>query len=331
MLFVSHFRTFPKTNNNINPVRPILIMRMKTKVVHPSVLIKLGHTLERLNKQWIFHLTPDRLHFTVSKAEFQAGVQVWAQLSTDTLFEDYRIESISDNHIWLEVNGDHLLRALKSGQKAVEMIMRLSKKEGLPVLTFTITNQARSPAPALPHPCSRTGKLIILVQDVPVRVISPDKTEEFREPVAPEPDVHILMPPILSVRSIAERMKSVGQRLVIAANMSGQLTMSVSNDIVKIQTFFKDLVNPLLDPDQVDVSTHPSTGRNKSDFAEAEIDIRDFIKFVQCYQLHPSKILCCINERHSLIFYVVVGDDEDGEMLDDRYGSLTYRIPLRAK
>ncbi|KAL2912765.1 Checkpoint protein hus1 [Polyrhizophydium stewartii] len=294
-------------------------MRMRTKITHPSVLMKLGHTLERLHKQWIFHLTPDRLHFTVSKADFQTGVQVWAQLSTDTLFEDYRIESASDNHIWLEVNGDHLLRALKSGSKSVQMIMRLSKKEGLPVLSFTITNQ------------SRTGKLVILVQDVPVRVISPEKTEEFREPVAPEPDVHILMPPILTLRTIAERMKSISQRLILSANMGGQLTMSVSNDIVKVQTFFNDLINPQLDPTQVDVATHPSTGRSRTEFAEAEVDIRDFIKFVQCYQLHPSKILCCINERHCLIFYVVVGDDDDGDKLDDRFGSLTYRIPLRAR
>ncbi|KAJ8323358.1 hypothetical protein BDEG_22709 [Batrachochytrium dendrobatidis JEL423] len=237
----------------------------------------------------------------------------------ETLFEDYKIESVSDNHIWLEVKGDHLLRALKSGQKSVQMIMRLSKKQGLPVLSFTITNQ------------SRIGKLIILVQDVPVRVISPDKTHEFREPATPDFDVHILMPPILSVRNIAERMKAVGQRLVISANMSGQLTMGVSNDIVKIQTFFKDLINPILDPVQVDVLTCASTNRNKAEFAEVEVDIRDFIKFVQCYQLHPSKILCCINEQSCLIFYVVMGDDDESDTLDDRSGSLTYRIPLRTK
>ncbi|KAH9266748.1 hypothetical protein BASA84_001000 [Batrachochytrium salamandrivorans] len=240
-------------------------------------------------------MAPDRLHFTVAKTDFHTCVQVWAQLGTDTLFEDYKIESVSDNHIWLEV------------------------KEGLPVLSFSITNQ------------SRIGKLITLVQDVPVRVISPDKTHEFREPATPDFDVHILMPPIISFRNIAERMKAIGQRLVISANMSGQLTMGVSNDIVKIQTFFKDLINPLIDPMQADALTCASTFRNKAEFAEVEVDIRDFIKFAQCYQLHPSKILCCISEQSCLIFYVIVGDEEDTDLLDDRNGSLTYRIPLRTK
>ncbi|KAI8923330.1 checkpoint protein Hus1/Mec3 [Entophlyctis helioformis] len=291
-------------------------MRMRANIVNPTMLIKLGQTLERLHKQWIFHMAPDRLRFTVSRADFQTGTQVWAQLGTDALFEEFRIESASDNQIWLELNGDHLLRALRSGQKASQVVMRLTKKDNLPVLSFTITNQ------------SRQGKMIVLVQDVPVRVISPDKTDEFREPMPTSPEVMIMLPPIHTVRTVAERMRSIGQRLVLSGNMAGQFSMSVSNDIVRVQTFFKDLVNV----NQQSELEQPSSRRSPTEFVVVEVDIRDFIKFVQCYQVHPTKIVCFMYERQSLLLYAILGEtDDDDQHLDDKNGSLIYRIPLRSK
>jgi len=38
---------------------------------------------------------------------------------------------------------------------------------------------------------SYSGKRIFMTQDIPVRVISPQQAEEFREPLVPEPQVRI--------------------------------------------------------------------------------------------------------------------------------------------
>ena len=49
----------------------------------------------------------------------------------------------------------------------------------------------------------------------------------------------------------------------------------------------------LLDGQVVDVENHPMTQRNQAEFAEAEVDIRDFAKFSYCSLLNPSRVICC--------------------------------------
>ena len=77
-------------------------------------------------------------------------------------------------------------------------------------------------------------------------MIAREHAERFREPECGDPDVSISMPELNKVRIITERMKNISQCISIAANMSGQLTLGVSKDGVKIQTFFKDLSHPTL-------------------------------------------------------------------------------------
>ncbi|KAJ3089183.1 hypothetical protein HK102_007012, partial [Quaeritorhiza haematococci] len=135
----------------------------------------MGLSLEKLSKIWVLKLSPTKVHFIVSKPETNSGIQVWSQIAADAIFEDYRIESANNNEIWLELAGEHFVRGLKSTQNAPEVTMKLTKKENLPVLSLNITSQ------------SRNGKRICLVQDIPVRVLSPQQANDLKEPMVPEP------------------------------------------------------------------------------------------------------------------------------------------------
>ncbi|KAG5463643.1 MAG: checkpoint protein Hus1/Mec3 [Olpidium bornovanus] len=203
-------------------------------------------------------------------------------MNNNSLFDDFRIESASRNEIYLEVQVEFLVRALRSAQSAAETVMRLTKKDGSPVLSFGITI------------FNRGGKPLDLVQDVPVRVMSPQQMAEVREPLCPEPDVHIMMPPLLNVRIIVERMKTMADNLIVAANMSGELLFKVETPSVRVETRFAGLTNPPLDVPPEELPRRASSLRDPRLFAEARVDLRSFAKFLHSHHVLPTNVVCCV-------------------------------------
>jgi HUS1 checkpoint protein len=95
---------------------------------------------------------------------------------------------------------------------------------------------------------SRSGKTQNLLQEIPIRILSAQQAEELKEPIVIDPRVHVLTPPVHTLRILVERMKSLSNFLLISANMNGRLKLQVENDSVKVETFFNDLSHPEIDP-----------------------------------------------------------------------------------
>jgi HUS1 checkpoint protein len=69
----------------------------------------------------------------------------------------------------------------------------------------------------------------------------------LKEPVLPDEDVHILLPtPSDVLRAVSERYKALGDKLVVLANMAGELKLRVEAEEVKVETRWIGLVNPPL-------------------------------------------------------------------------------------
>ncbi|TPX66824.1 hypothetical protein SpCBS45565_g04230 [Spizellomyces sp. 'palustris'] len=216
-------------------------------------------SVEKMAKSWIWHFSPDYIHFIVGKQDISTTMQMFGQikavrvyavtqvvdpfwascnnrktLGQDRIFEEYVVESGFGNNIWIELTGEHLVRALKSSQQASDVAMRLTKKEGLPVLALSITNT------------SRTGNCAFLSQDIPVRPLKWQEAEDLKQPVMMDYQVHILLPPLTDVRTIAERMRPLGNHITVSANMAGDFLLKVETDAVRVETTFSGLVNPEL-------------------------------------------------------------------------------------
>ncbi|ORX93116.1 cell cycle checkpoint [Basidiobolus meristosporus CBS 931.73] len=287
---------------------------MRTRVINPSVFLKVAQAVEKLSKVCLLKFIPEKIHFIVITDMEGGGVQVWSQINASSMFVDYRVESAHENEIYLEIQLEYLLRALKSCIGSLDVNMKLTKRDGLPTLSFTIANQ------------SRTGKEVLLTQDIPIKVLTPNQMETIKEPLVPEPQVHIMMPPLLSVRTIVERMRNISDHVIVSANMNGEFTLRVESEAVQVETFYKSLINPELDLSQVDASRQPSLNRDPENFAFARIDIRNFIKFLHSYHVSPSNVVCCIIEDHALVLYVYVGGNNPNQ---DQYGVLTYYVPVK--
>ncbi|KNC97376.1 uncharacterized protein SPPG_07303 [Spizellomyces punctatus DAOM BR117] len=289
-------------------------MRLKTKVINAGLLIKMAVSVEKMAKRWIWHFSPDYIHFIVGKQDISTTMQMFGQIKADRMFEEYVVESGFGNNIWIELTGEHLVRALKSSQQASNVAMRLTKKEGLPVLALSITNT------------SRTGNCVFLSQDIPVRPLKWQEAEDLKQPVMMDYQVHILLPPLTDVRTIAERMRPLGNHITVSANMAGDFLLKVETDAVRVETTFSGLVNPELDPGHCDVSQQPSLSRDRQSLAHVRVDIRDFVKFLHSSVINPRNVVCCLFEGQGLILYVYLGEGTDA---DD--GAFVYYVPMRSQ
>jgi HUS1 checkpoint protein len=133
---------------------------------------------------------------------------VWSGLNAQTLFGDYTIESLNNNEVSFKLNLDNLHRALKSAQYATDVTMKLTKKNNLPYLHFNIATQ--------------TSQMMVVVQEVPVDLLSAQQLAQYTEPHLEDPEVHIMMPPLKSVRSVVDKMKNILYLLLLKALLSGR-------------------------------------------------------------------------------------------------------------
>lgn len=232
----------------------------------------------------------------------------------------------------LEVPLGPLNRALKSALNATSAQIRLTKKDNIPLLALTIaTTSSNNSYSAFPTGANREDNAVIddnfgsnretiITQEVPVRVLAPDVVSGLHEPQTREPDVHIILPPLMQLKSISDRFTKLAlagtragagattarTRLEMAANMHGCLKMSIQTDAMNISSVWTDLANPELDPSQVangdiGIAEHPSTrmkllgsadGRSEEGWASVRIDGKDWGKVMSVGRLGGRVIAC---------------------------------------
>lgn len=227
------------------------------------------------------------MYSTVSRRQEAENPSV---LSIDSIFEDYTIQSAAQNNtINLELPLPPLHRALKSAINATSASIRLTKKDGVPVLSLTIiTNTISSGntangflnganADPFGDNAFREENLdanmggdreTIVTQNIPIRVLTADSVEGIHEPRVREPDAHIILPSLIQLKAISDRFTKLAMatttgagraastvavpKLELAANMHGSLKLSISTDALNISSVWTGLTNPELDPRQVE-------------------------------------------------------------------------------
>ncbi|KAJ1933947.1 Checkpoint protein hus1 [Kickxella alabastrina] len=301
-------------------------MRFRAALTNATLLLRVVQTMDKLTKTAILKLTRSKLHLIVL-TDMDSGLQLWTDITTSALFSDYRIESVHDDEIYLEFTIDNLQRALKSTQTNTstsnQCTLRLTKKQHLPVLSLVIQTQ------------SAMGREMVLTQDVPVRVLTPQQMESIREPMVPDGQVHVMMPSLGSVRSVVERMKSMGDRVAVSANRLGELNIRVNNELVDITTYFKGLENLNDDSVATQDGSQATVDRAPGEYYTAVVDMKNFVRFLQSYHVAPKNIVCCIIENFALVFYVYIGSTAGfgnngvAALNDQNCGSMTYFIPVR--
>lgn len=156
-----------------------------------------------------------------------------------------------------------------------------------------------------------------VVQDIAVRVLAPTAVEGIHEPQCREPDVHIMLPPLLQLKAISERFTKLGvsavakvgsgissaaaSRLVLAANMHGELRLGITTDSLKIESRWTGLANPDLDPEIIQggeegIRQHPSTRMREAmgdeGWATVRVEGRDWGRVLGVGRLGGRVVAC---------------------------------------
>lgn len=214
---------------------------------------------------------------------------MFSSLTIESIFEDYQIQSNADNNtINLELPLLPLQRALKSAINASSASLRLTKKDGVPVLSLTIATNAASARKPMSGFLNgeRVGsdpfgdeifreesldpsghdRETIVTQDIPIRVLTAASVESIHEPRVREPDAHVLLPSLIQLKAVSDRFTKLAAatmsgcnasglanaasipKLELSANMHGNLKLSIATDALNISSMWTDLSNPELDP-----------------------------------------------------------------------------------
>ena len=136
--------------------------------------------------------------------------------------------------------------------------------------------------------------------------------EGLHEPRTQEPDVNIYLPSLQQVKSISERFTrlalatkaglgpGVAPRLELSANMHGSLKIAIRTDALSISSVWTGLVNPELDPANVEggsqgIRDHPSTrmkALGEDHWATVRVDAKDFARVLSVGRLGARVIAC---------------------------------------
>ncbi|KAH8177352.1 hus1-like protein [Sarocladium implicatum] len=324
-------------------------MRFKTELKNIRTFAKLTAALSSLEKVAWVRLSDDTARFTVIP---DMGSQVWASLAMDFIFDGYHIQSAeASNTINLELPLLPLQRALKSALNSISASLRLTKKDGLPVLSMTITtttsHTSNAPAPARSSTADdpfdddemfqpehletslRREHEKIITQDIPVRVLHPETVETIMQPKVREPDVHIQLPPLLQLKAISDRFTKLAltsstpqkaPKLELSANMHGGLRLRMATETTDISSVWSNLENPELDPAQLDrpVEEHPSTKFREDGpdrWATVRVDGKDWSRVLSVGRLE-GRVIACFADDHALILYVYVPQHDDASAED---------------
>jgi len=298
-------------------------MRFRANVDDVGNFYKIIQAIEKLQKKCVIKFTTTNMHIICNSDVNEGGIQVWSQIKVASLFTDYRIQSNANNEITLSISPEALLLALRSAanppslSSTPDVVMKLAKKNNQAVLSFEISGTMAS------------GRRVMVGHDVRIDVLRPSDVKKLTEPMCPEPEVHILLPPLQKMRTIIERLRSLSDTIAVKANNNGRLQISVRTESVSVDTQWSGCINPKIsssDPKTQNTSdTEPDDdeGHDKTDpdlMFSVLISIKGFLKFLNSHVL-SSTTIACICQQHCMILYVYIGD------VADAGGVLTFYIP----
>lgn len=260
-------------------------------------LAKLARSLAALSKTAWLRLTPTSLQFIIVPSH--AGTQVWTVLGKETLFSQYVIESNADNVINLELNMETFAGLLRIISTSNEVMMKLTKRDKYPMLSLSTIYYGKQ------------GGNNTVTHDLHVKVLSSQFISQIREPVVPEPDVAIVLPNLTHLLHISTSFRSLSDKIVLRANMAGKFSIGINTPAVSTFTSFSSLMNPALDPAQVeDVATHPTQMRDSEAFVEMKVDAKDWCNLLRIGSI-ARRVIALFCEGHALILYVYISEEDD--------------------
>lgn len=275
-------------------------MRLRCYVINVSLLAGLIQTAANVNSPCYLHFTPNILRIISPSGHH--GVQIWATLDVDSVFSHYRIESHHDNEIILEVSAESLMRILRSAAGALDIMLRLGKRDQDPLLSWSIAMTSES------------GARLDVLQEVVVRILRASEQSLISEPMCPKPDVryrahvlhltlrqvYIVMPPLSDVRAITDHMDALSPHISLGANHDGTFQLTLEDEDITGYASWTHLDHPNV---HADVDQQQLTDQTNKTFYKVLLHVKALQSVLSCSAMARSTV-ACICSGCCAVFYV---------------------------
>ncbi|KAH7101978.1 cell cycle checkpoint [Auriculariales sp. MPI-PUGE-AT-0066] len=275
-------------------------MRFRAAVENVQTFYRVLQSLEKLSKRCMIKLNETTMRIICLPGD--TGIQLWSNIRITHIFTDYRIQSNNNNEITFEMSTEPLLAALKSALSSPEVVLKLTKKNEHATWSFEVALQ------------SAGGKRINVTHDVRVTVMRPADVARIQEPLCPEPDVHIVVPPLAKLRVVVDHLQKLSSTVAVRANRNEIFRLAAQTDHVEVETEWTGCAHPAMDEVKGEDDSDPN------DFSTVLVSIKAFVRFMSCHVVSTTTIagLC---QNHCIIMYVYIGE------IADAGGVLTFYIP----
>ena len=256
-------------------------MKFRAQIGSALQLSKLVGSMAKLGDSCLAHFSSNMIQFAVS-AETE-GVRAHADVHPQTLFLSYRIESkAAENRISFFVKLDNLARALKTASGLqVDTSLKLTKKNGVPMLTFEIKGQGQGPD---------------VQHDVPLRIVTDvDELAAYREPSLPDDvaAISVVFPAteLRALRNVVERMRAISDYLQLTASGSDASGGGAGGGTLKLEAEKDNLVSIATTYARLDVQLLRGAEAATAD-AEAQRGVHEAVARVEAKKL--QKVLAAL-------------------------------------
>ena len=256
-------------------------MKFRAQIGSALQLSKLVGSMAKLGDSCLAHFSSNMIQFAVS-AESE-GVRAHADVHPQTLFLSYRIESkAAENRISFFVKLDNLARALKTASGLqVDTSLKLTKKNGVPMLTFEIKGQGQGPD---------------VQHDVPLRIVTDvDELAAYHEPSLPDDvaAISVVFPAteLRALRNVVERMRAISDYLQLTASGSDASGGGAGGGTLKLEAEKDNLVSIATTYARLDVQLLRGAEAATAD-AEAQRGVHEAVARVEAKKL--QKVLAAL-------------------------------------
>jgi len=270
--------------------RPAMRFKAALDTAGVRLFVNIVAALEKLGDDCVLHINPKSFEFRKRpESTADSDLQAYASLSSE-VFTGYDVASKAENCISMLLKLKNLSRAIKSASSSTEVVLKLTKKDGLPCFTILAD--------------SLSG--VNVTQDAPINsFLTKDGLSAWSEPDMNTPDIGLACPETRSLRPVLERMKTLDKFVSIQMAIRGQLSLRVNTEIVVIRTTFQGLNTPLegLETAKLSVRVRSSDLLAITNFGGIP---------------HESALMCIVKEKAVIIFL----------KFEDNMGTMTFYCPL---
>ena len=203
-------------------------MRFRATLERDALLLLLNTatSMEKVNGEAVLYLTEDALRISLTNNSIDC-VRCFGEIQANQIFNDYRINSNSNNSLLLQLNLDHFCKALNSGKNALICLLKLVKRDNTPFLCF----EAKASG----------GLTIDIIHDIPIVIMKATDIIYYLPPTdIPPPVVALKLSRSKVIKNIIDRMKFFSKSVEIIASQMGRINFRVNSECV-INTFINGL------------------------------------------------------------------------------------------